>query len=209
MSPRRALAALVLVSACATSEEQAPAATAPDEGARGQVGAVDGSGPAQPGRRRADHILIDVAKADLATQVLPLFEEQVGLTIVWRGDPRQLTLRLTQPVPWEEALSLVCQFTRTHPTRDYQDRIVLKDGWGGDLGDGDLEALKARGQARGGGQGGRQGGGGQVAQPGWNDGRQAPPPTGGGVPQPTGAYSGGEEANRLLQGTNTRTSPPR
>ncbi|MCW8139628.1 MAG: hypothetical protein KIT58_12090 [Planctomycetota bacterium] len=207
MSPRLALAALVLLSACATSEEQAPA-PAQDEASRGQVEAVDGSGPAQPVRRRADHVLIDVTKADLATQVLPLFEEQVGLTIVWRGDPRQLTLRLMQPVPWEEALSLVCQFTRTHPTRDYQDRIVLKDGWGGDLGDGDIQALKARGQARGGSQGGRQGGG-QAAQPGWNDGRQTPPPTGGGIPQPTGAYSGGDEATRLLQGTNSRTSPPR
>ena len=34
---------------------------------------------------------------------------------------------------WREALELVCQFTNTHTTTDYQGRLVLKDGYGGTL----------------------------------------------------------------------------
>lgn len=79
---------------------------------------------------------------------------------------------------------------------------MLKDGWGGDLGDGDLGELQ-------GAPAGRAPRAGQGAGPAWDDGRRSSgrPAGGGGVPQPTGAYSGGDEANRLLRGAGTRASP--
>jgi hypothetical protein len=79
-------------------------------------------------------VLFTVKNASL-NAVLPKFEEQIGVRIHWRGSDRKLSLRLTRPTPWKDALDLVCQFTKTHPTTDYQGRIVLKDGWGGSLGD--------------------------------------------------------------------------
>ncbi len=200
MSPRRrrllVALPLLLLPACA-SEEPAPVADAPAP--------VD-EAPVAP--RRNEQVLFSVTKADLATEVLPLFEQQVGVSIRWHGEPRALTLRLSQPVHWEEALSLVCQFTRTHPTRDYQGRLVLKDGWGGDLGSGELDGVTGKpGQAGGGGRrtGASAGGGG--AAPAWDDGTRPAARPSGGIPQPTGAYSGGDEAGRLLRGSGTRASP--
>lgn len=197
MSLRRlpALLALLVLPACASSDE--PPAAQP-------VAAAAATPEVEAAPRRNQQVLFSVTKADLATQVLPLFEQQVGVVVRWLGEPRVLTLRLSQPVHWEEALSLVCQFTKTHPTRDYQGRIVLKDGWGGDLGDGDLSGT----QGGGGQAGGRPGGGGAGgSSPAWDDGNRPAPRPSGGIPQPTGAYSGGEEANRILKGAGTRTSP--
>jgi hypothetical protein len=79
-------------------------------------------------------------KAKLRKQVLPEFERQAGVRITWDGPERKVSLRLTRPVPWPEALHLVCQFTNTHLTKDYQGRYLLKDGYGGTLGSSD-EAL--------------------------------------------------------------------
>lgn len=214
MSHRSLLVALLLT-ACAT-EEAAPPPPPPPPPDQGYVGSADGRAPEQRSSRvPAGHMLVNVTKADLSTEVLPLFEQQVGVTITWHGDPRPVTLRLTQTMPWDEILSLVCQFTKTHATKDYQGRLVLKDGWGGDLGDGDIRALQAQGAAtvssRGGQRGGSRGGagGGAGSNPGWSGG-SAPASGGGGsgsgIPEPTGAYSGGAEAGRLLRGANTRTS---
>ncbi len=206
MSPRLLLASLLLLlPACASSEEPPPEAAPADAAPAPE---------AEVAPRRNDHVLFSVTKADLATQVLPLFEQQVGVVVRWQGEPRALTLRLSQPVHWEEALSLVCQFTRTHPTRDYQGRILLKDGWGGDLGDGDMGALTGQPSSAGdggraAGAGARRTGGGGASAPGWDDGNRPAPSAAGGIPQPTGAYSGGAEANRILKGAGTRTSPPR
>src|SRR5690606_37216299 len=112
------LAASLALGGCA-AEEPAPAP---------EPVAADMDAPAPVAHRRNEQVLFSVTGADLATQVLPPFEQQVGVVVRWQGGPRTLTLRLAQPVRWEEALNLVCQFTRTHPTRDYQGRIILKDG---------------------------------------------------------------------------------
>jgi hypothetical protein len=212
----RSLIVALLLTACASEEAAPPPPPAPPAD-QGYVGSADGRVREQRSSRvPAGHMLVNVTKADLSTEVLPLFEQQVGVTITWHGDPRPVTLRLSQTMPWDEILSLVCQFTRTHATKDYQGRLVLKDGWGGDLGDGDIRALQAEGAAtvssRGGQRGGSRGGAGSSAgsNPGWSGG-SAPASGGGGtsgsgIPEPTGAYSGGAEAGRLLRGANTRTS---
>lgn len=214
MSYRSLLVALLLT-ACASEEPPPPPPSAPPPD-QGYIGSADGRAPEPRSSTRvpAGHMLVNVTKADLSTEVLPLFEQQVGVTITWHGDPRPVTLRLTQTMPWDEVLSLVCQFTRTHATKDYQGRLVLKDGWGGDLGDGDIRALQAQGAATVSSRGGQRGGGGGQgassagSNPGWSGG-SAPASGGGsgnGIPEPTGAYSGGAEAGRLLRGANTRTS---
>lgn len=189
------LVVALLLAGCASTEEPARSAPPPP--------VDDAAAPPPSPPRRSDQVLFSVTQADLATQVLPLFEQQVGVVIRWHGDPRTVTLRLTQPLHWEEALELVCQFTRTHPMRDYQGRIVLKDGWGGDLGDGDLEALQGRSSTT----GRIRSGAATTSTPGWDDGSRPAPRTTEGIPRPTGAYSGGEEAGRILRGASTRTSP--
>lgn len=75
-----------------------------------------------------------VKRVGLRAVVLPLFEEQAGVKIKWNGEERQLSLRLTSPMPWRDALDLVCRFTNTHLTEDYRGRLILKDRYGGTLG---------------------------------------------------------------------------
>lgn len=83
--------------------------------------------------RRAGHVLIALKNADLKTVVLPLFKKQAGVTIKYRGKPRKVTLRLTEAIPWEEALALVSQFTGTHLSEDYTGGLLLKARWGGEV----------------------------------------------------------------------------
>lgn len=209
MDLRHCLAGLVLLAGCASEQPAPRPRVAPAAPTAAAARPLDGRSSRVP----AGHMLVNVTKADLSTQVLPLFQQQVGITIIWTGDPRLVTLRLSQTIPWNEALSLICQFTKTHPTKDYQGRLILKDGWGGDLGDGDIRALQQQGSANNVSSRGGQGGGGRASasggggNPAWSGG--AAPASGGGgngIPQPTGAYSGGDEAGRLLRGANTRTS---
>ena len=75
-----------------------------------------------------------VKNVGLREVVLPLFEKQAGVKIKWNGEERQLSLRLTNPMPWRDALNLVCQFTNTHLAEDYRGRLILKDHYGGTLG---------------------------------------------------------------------------
>ena len=92
------------------------------------------SGAPEPrATRRPWMVEFTVRGADLAGEVLPLFKAQVGLEITYDGPPRAVTLPLVQPVPWEAALELVCQFTDTHLVRDHRDRLRLEDGWAGRL----------------------------------------------------------------------------
>lgn len=199
------LAATPLLSGCA-SEEQAPPPPPPTN-----------TRPADPPvaapatkAASAEMMVLKVQKADLATVVLPEFERQVNVKIIWLGDPRPVTLRLTQPVHWQEALKLVCQFTKTHLTTDYQGRKVLKDGWGGELGDGDIDSLQRSGRGSiSSSTSGRSGGGaGGGSQPAWNGGGSSQGGGGGSsaIPQPTGAYSGGSEAGALLRGVGMNSS---
>lgn len=94
-------------------------------------------------RRRAaaeqgPRVLINARDLTLR-EVLEQVEGQTGARIRWEGDERRLSLRLVRAMPLSEAIDLICQFTDTHLTRDYQGRLWLKDGWGGDLGDGTLD----------------------------------------------------------------------
>ena len=81
--------------------------------------------------RKASEVLISVKDADLRAVVLPMFEKQVGVKIRWVGPERKVTLRLSQPLHWEVALELVCQFTQTHSTADRHGNMILKPKWGG------------------------------------------------------------------------------
>lgn len=78
-------------------------------------------------------VLFRASKASLRGEILPKFEEQAGVRITWTGSERLVSIRMIHPMEWREALELVCQFTRTHVTTDYQGRLVLKDGYGGTL----------------------------------------------------------------------------
>lgn len=95
-------------------------------------------------------VMFRVKKAPLRKEVLPKFEQQAGVKITWTGSERLVTIRMIQPMEWREALELVCQFTRTHVTTDYQGRLLLKNGYGGPLtSDGVLLAVEARRQKAG------------------------------------------------------------
>lgn len=206
-----AAAALLLLFGCGSSDEAEERPPAPAKAPAKQPAPASQPQPTENTRPRVALVHFTVKDADLATEVLPLFERQAGIKALWTGDPRKVTLRLVKPIPWPDALDLVCQFTKTHPTRDYQDRLVLKNGWGGSLGDGDLRALERKSASNGrtGGSSGASSGGGGGA--GWDDGSRPASSggSGGGIPQPTGAYSGGEEAGRILRGTGTTSSGPR
>ena len=164
----------------------------------------------KPTRLKEGYMLFTVEEADLQQVVLPIFAAQVGKEISWRGDPRKVSLRLTQPVHWLGVLDLVCRFTRTHPTRTYQGKMVLKDGWGGELGgEEEIELISTQGPpGTGGSKGGRSDGtprGGDSGSAGTSGGAETfsgSYGTGGN----SSAYSGGDTAKKLLEGTTTRHS---
>lgn len=56
------------------------------------------------------HVVFSVQNADLKTAVLPLFLKQVGVSIVWRDEPRKVSLSFIEPIPWRSALDLLCRF---------------------------------------------------------------------------------------------------
>lgn len=193
------------LAACSSSEpgpdEPAPAAARPAEVAK----------PRRPKGLPEGHVQFSLTDADLKADVLPLFRAQVGVAITWDGDPREVrNLRLAQPVEWQAALDLVCRYTRTHLTRNYKGEYVLKDGYGGDL-DGGLVGGDvgggSRGSSGGGSSGGRSAGGsaGGGAAGGGSGGAETFNGSYGTGGAPS-AYSGGDTARQLLQGTTTRNS---
>ena len=229
------LSLLVWLSGCGSSEPQPEARPAPTAAATPAQPAsrvrVSGSAPAPAAPARAaggarlpaGHVMFTVERRPL-DEVLRIFEDQVGLRIAWRGEPRPVSLRLSQPMRWEDALSLVCQFTRTHLARDYQGRYQLKDGWGGSLGtDDDVDALlkeqgdgvtRAEGSAPGGrvtaGSGGRAAGGTTTSAGGAAPTRYNESGAGGlGKSTMGDAYSGGDTARGLLKGVSNTSSGPR
>lgn len=164
----------------------------------GQVATSGGSSKSV--RLPPGHVAFAFEDADLETHVLPLFERQAGVVILWEGEPRTLSLRLTNPTPWQNALDLVCQFTRTHATRDWQGRLILKDGWHGRPTSETLDDITGSG-TRGSGSvsSGRSGASGASSGSGYQGGsspRANPTPFG-------SAYSGGAAADRILKGTTT------
>lgn len=126
-------------SSSSSEPEAAPQATKKKRGRRKRRATKQP--PKQEGFLPRGHVLFDVKKADLKTQVLPLFFRQAGVEIKWSGPPRAVTMRLLKPVHWRDALSLVCRFSDTHLVRDYTGRWVLRDGWSGDL-DGNIPEEK-------------------------------------------------------------------
>ncbi|MGE0712238.1 MAG: hypothetical protein AB7N76_32545 [Planctomycetota bacterium] len=81
--------------------------------------------------RGPGEVFLNVEDADLSTDVLPLIDQQVGVHVRYQGPARKVTLRLTQPLDWEEALKLVAQFTNTHLSRDRRGAWVLRSQYGG------------------------------------------------------------------------------
>ena len=111
--------------ACESNPPRRRARPRPASSRTGTVAAQGGG--ATSVRLPEGHVAFAFRGADLETQVLPAFADQAGVQIIWQGEPRSLTLRLTQPTPWPDALDLVCQFTKTHATRDWQGRLILRD----------------------------------------------------------------------------------
>ncbi len=171
--------------------------------------------PKAPRDIPAGHVLFDVKRADLKTQVLPIFLSQAGVEIKWGGPPREVTMRLLKPVHWRDALSLVCRFSDTHLVRDYTGRWVLREGWSGDL-DGDIPEEKGGTppSSSGGGVAARgRAGGGSSAGSGSSSSRSSGSSAGnsGGKPTWENTYGGGDNAagrtaRGLLKGTTTRHS---
>lgn len=155
----------------------------------------------------AGHVQFKVRNADLKSEVLPIFYRQAGVRILWKGDSRSVRrLSFPRPIRWQDAMSLVCQFTKTHLARDYQGRLILKDGWSGQ---GSTQAVDIKGGKKGG-KGRRYTGagtpraGGAVStssstrskgKAGWNESY--------GTKNKSGA---GDTARRLLKGTTNRRS---
>jgi hypothetical protein len=81
-----------------------------------------------------DQVYLNIRNADLSTDVLPLFERQLGLRVRYEGVARKVTLRLSRPIPWREALKLVARFSRTHLARDYKGTWTLRPRNGGEAG---------------------------------------------------------------------------
>lgn len=226
-----------LLVACSSSEPEPAAeparttAAQPAQPAQAQPAkriAVSGTRPEAPAARPrsgaipAGHVMFTVERRPL-DEVLGLFEQQAGIKIAWKGEPRPVSLRLKQPMQWNHALELVCQFTRTHLARDYQSRWVLKDGYGGTLGDdADVAALLKEQKQGGGGisseggyvapraSGGSSGGYGAAASNGGGGTRYNETGSGGlGKSEFGDAYGGGDTARRLLGGVSQTSSGPR
>ncbi|HBP19441.1 MAG TPA: hypothetical protein DEA08_16835, partial [Planctomycetes bacterium] len=70
-------------------------------------------------------------EADLTTEVLPLIRQQVGLRVRYRGPARAVTLRLTAPMHWEQALELIARFSNTHLKRGAKGKLELRNRYGG------------------------------------------------------------------------------
>lgn len=77
------------------------------------------------------HVSFDFTNVDLATVALPLFSTQAGVIVEYHSkNARKVTLRLNQPVPWRDALGLICQWTQTHVIRSQiAGRLELKEGF--------------------------------------------------------------------------------
>ena len=99
------------------------------------VSRVDGGEPIRPRRLQPGQVLFHLEDADLATEVLPLFEQQAGIKLGVQADSRPVTLRLTQPVDWEVALDLICEFADVHVTKTHDGEVVVRNDYGGELGE--------------------------------------------------------------------------
>lgn len=222
------LAPLALLAGCSSAEPEPSKPAAPAQAAR-PAGVTASSpaaaAPAPAPRSRglpAEHVMFTVERRPL-DEVLLIFESQVGIKVTWKGEPRPISLRLTQPTPWQDALGLVCQFSDTHLARDYQGRWQLKDGYGGTLGsDEDVNALLSNkdkvqgttspegGQTPRAGSGARGGGAAPAAQGGGATPTRYNERGAGGLSKSEfgDAYGGGsgDTARKLLQGTSTTQS---
>src|SRR5579872_219884 len=76
-------------------------------------------------------VCFDFERVDLEKVALPLFSRQAGVTIDYGSKTRKtLSLRFNQPVPWRDALALICKFTDTHIIRSQiPGRLEMKDGY--------------------------------------------------------------------------------
>jgi len=125
------LSALILV-ACTTPEQERRKKLKADRAARAKQKASSGEGgaerPAQPKpkpRPLSDTIQLQVRDADLATEVLPLFEQEVGVSIRWSGPPKSITLSMQSPIAWQEALDMLKQFCDARTLSEVEGTITL------------------------------------------------------------------------------------
>lgn len=128
----RLLAAVLIPAACLACSsgpepeptEQSAPLQAPEE-APPAVEEAEAAAPAPADSSAA--VSFTVTDADLAAEVLPLFYQQAKILVVWRGEPRKVSLSISAPLPWKTALQLVCRFTKTVLRVDAPDRVTLID----------------------------------------------------------------------------------
>ena len=106
-----------------SSSEEPLAITIKKGDKRSQEAAYQGAPP--PG-----YVCFDFKNADLEKVALPLFSAQSGVKVDYKGTAKTLTLGFNNPVKWQDALGLICQWTQTHATRSaIPGRIELRLGY--------------------------------------------------------------------------------
>jgi hypothetical protein len=106
-----------------SSSEEPIAITIKKGDKRNQEASYQGAPP--PG-----YVCFDFKNADLEKVALPLFSAQSGVKVDYKGPAKTLTLGFSNPVKWQDALGLVCQWTQTHATRSpIPGRVELKLGY--------------------------------------------------------------------------------
>lgn len=103
------LSCLVFFLAC-ESKQKKQAAPAPRTTIEKTAPVNDAKAPSAATKAPRGSVVFSVQNADLKTVVLPLFQSQAGITVIWRDEARKVSLSFIEPVPWRSALDLLCRF---------------------------------------------------------------------------------------------------
>lgn len=102
------LSLLVVLVACESKQKKqgnpTPTPTLREESPSGET--KKNPGPKAP----RGTVVFSVQNADLKSVVLPLFQSQAGVTVIWRDKATKVSLSFIEPVPWRSALDLLCRF---------------------------------------------------------------------------------------------------
>lgn len=120
------LALLLCLVACESKpkkQDDPTPTTVPEESPRNKAPAKR-QGPQTP----RGTVVFSVQNADLKSVVLPLFQSQAGITIIWRDEARKVSLSFIEPVPWRSALDLLCRFYNLEYRQEGSRVLLFKKG---------------------------------------------------------------------------------